>query len=112
MLDNLLLYVTGGFAAAHFKNHLVGCADYADLQGSGATAGSAGFGIEWSPDARTGASSPRFSMPRSPIAIAPATLLARSTYNFRTVTWCGSAEYGLNYSWGGAPVVARYYSDG
>jgi outer membrane immunogenic protein len=105
-LDNLLLYVTGGFAAAHFKTTWNNAPDSVEFK-EWRYGWTAGFGTEWK-------WTPNWSF-KSEVLYASFADRDRSfvgagptTYSFRHSDSVWVSRIGLNYSWGGAPVVARY----
>ena len=106
-LDSLLLYVTGGFAAAHFKT------TWSDSDSTDSATfkewrygWTAGFGTEY-------AWTPNWSL-KSEVLYASfvdrdrTATIAGTPYNFRHSDSVWVSRIGLNYRWGGAPVVARY----
>ena len=106
VLDNLLLYVTGGFAAAHFKTTWSDAPDTVTFK-EWRYGWTAGFGTEWK-------WTPNWSF-KSEVLYASFADRDRSfvgtgptTYNFRHSDSVWVSRIGLNYRWGGAPVVARY----
>jgi outer membrane immunogenic protein len=106
VLDNLLLYVTGGFAAAHHKttwNDTPLSVEFKEWR----YGWTAGFGTEW-------AWTPGWSI-KSEVLYASfadrdrTATLDGTTYTFRHSDSVWVSRIGLNYRWGGgAPVVARY----
>jgi len=106
VLDNLLLYVTGGFAAAHLKttwsNSPANSAEFKEWR----YGWTAGFGTEWK-------WTPNWSI-KSEVLYASfadrdrTATIGGTPFTFRHSDSVWVSRIGLNYSWGGAPVVARY----
>lgn len=105
-LDSLLLYVTGGFAAANFRT------TWADLPATGSVefrewrwGWTAGFGTEW-------AWTRNISLKSEVLYLGftdrdRSATFGATTYRFRHNDGVWVSRIGLNYRWG-APVVARY----
>jgi outer membrane immunogenic protein len=106
VLDNLLLYVTGGFAAAQHKTTWSDLPDTVTFK-EWRYGWTAGFGTEWKWTSNWSIKSEVLyaaftDRDRSFVGAGP------TTYNFRHSDSVWVSRIGLNYAWGGAPVVARY----
>jgi outer membrane immunogenic protein len=104
-LDNLLIYATGGVAAARFRT------TWADTNVSSVEfketrwGWTAGLGTEW---AWTPNVSFKFETLYVGFTDRDHSAISGGTFNFTHSDSMWISRVGLNYRWGGAPVAARY----
>lgn len=119
VVDNLLLYITGGFAWANFNRNLVYNDGVGDVQAFSSSKTRLGFvvgaGTEWALNANWSVVSEFLYMgfeKETPSYVCtslgcPGGVGTPFQYEFKDNEWV--ARIGVNYRWGGyAPVVARY----
>ena len=105
-LDSLLIYATGGVAAARFRTTWVNGANTADFRET-RFGWTAGLGTEW-------AWSRNVSFKFETLYVGftdrdrSATFAGPGTFNFRHSDSMWISRVGLNYRWGADPVLARY----
>jgi outer membrane immunogenic protein len=115
VVDNLLLYVSGGFAFANFKRGLTfnGDGDIDLFSRSRTRYGlAAGVGTEWAINPNWSLAAEfmflGFQKDESTFDCTPCNTLDDGPFRFRFVDSVWVSRIGLNYRWGAAPVAARY----
>ena len=108
VLDNLLLYVTGGIAGGHFKTDWINSFDgFAVTTKEWRWGWTAGFGTEW-------AWTPNVSLKSEVLYVDfvdrdhRAAFADGFAFNFKHSDLAWISRVGLNVKFGGGPVVAKY----